>query len=120
MTSFNQLVAENNNDPQWLQMVQSLINYKQKLVEHEEKTQIVAHKLDKSNIRKILLDGYKVHTVNGKQYLRLKHLTEVLNQSKILKRDIERNGFVALNTLLDWIHDENEKVKKVWIKQHAK
>lgn len=117
--SFNQLVAENSNDPQWITMIQSLINYKQKLVEHEEKTHTVSFKQTKHNIRKHLLCEYKIHTIQGKQFIRTSHLTAVLNQSKILKRDCERDGFVALHALVDWIHEENERIKKTWLKKYG-
>lgn len=120
--SFNQLVAENNNDPQWVVMIQSLINYKGKLIELEEKQNTkhtISFKQTKHNIRKHLLTEYKIHTIQGKQFIRTSHLTAVLNQSKILKRDCERDGFVSLNALVDWIHEENEKVKKTWLKKYG-
>lgn len=113
--TFNQLVAENQQDPQWLVMVQSLLNYKKKLVESE----MGSFKQSKQAIRKHLLSEYKLHTINGQQFIRTTHLTEVLNQSKILKRDCERDGFVALNALVDWIHEKNEKVKKTWLKKYG-
>ena len=120
--SFNQLVAENNNDPQWITMIQSLINYKGKLIELEEKQNIkhaISFKQTKHNIRKILLQEYKFHTVKGKQYIRLSHLTQIINSSKILKRDISREGFVEVNLLIDWVYEENERIKKTWLKKYG-
>lgn len=116
--TFSQLVAENHNDPQWLQMVQSLINYKQKLVENESKKHVIFAQ-NKTKIRKLLLCEYKVHTINGVQFIRLSHLTAVLNQSKLLKRDFSREGFIEVNTLIKWIHEENDKIKKAWLKKYG-
>lgn len=116
MTSFNQLIAENNNDPQWITMIQSLLNYKQKLVEREEKIHVVSFAQNKTQIRKLLLCNYKVHTIHGVQFIRVSHLTEVLNRSKLLKRDVE-NGFVKLNTVVEWVYENNEKIKKTWLKK---
>lgn len=123
MTSFNQLVAENNSDPQWLQMVQSLLNYKQKLIEHENTvTPVYVNLNSKSDIIDLLIRNYKVHTNNGTQYIRLTHLTAVLNDSKLLKSDVVFSrdyDYVKLMDLVQWIYEKNAKIKKVWLKKYG-
>ena len=118
MNAFTAIFNENAFDPQWSNMIESIINYK-KEVHEKELTGKILNTKNKSNIRKLLLKEYKFHTINGTQFIRLTHLTGVLNRSKVLKRDISREGFIEVNTLVDWIHEENEKVKKTWLKKYG-
>ena len=115
--AFTQLFAENQSDPQWITMIQSLVNYKQKLVEKETKNVTHSVVLRKSIVRTLFLNRYKVHTIRGVQYIREKHLTGVLNPSKMLKSDVER-GFIELSHLVDWIVKEDKRIKKIWLKEN--
>jgi hypothetical protein len=121
--SFNQLIAENQQDPQWLVMVQSLLNYKQKLVEIENNsTPVYVNLTSKNDIIDVLTSNYKLHTNNGTQYIRRTHLTAVLNDSKLLKSDVVFSrdfDYVKLMDLVQWIYEKNAKIKKVWLKKYG-
>ena len=120
-SSFAELVVENHKDPQWVKMIQSLVNYKKQLEDEEVETN---NKIPIWNIYdsiEVLLEKYTPETINGTQYIRLTHLKSVLNNSKILDRDVEfirRYNYVKLLTVAKWICEKNPKIKKSFLKNY--
>lgn len=112
-SSFAELVVENQRDPQWVTMIQSLVNYKKQLEDEE-----INKKIDKEGVRKFLVSNYKLHTLNGKQFIRIAVLRDVLNVSKIAKRHIEHVGFIEMNKIVNWIYNNEETISKRWLKNN--
>jgi len=120
MTSFNisanpffQLINENQNDPQWKQIIDSLINYKQ-----SEQIKL-CKKINKKQVLNNLVQNYKLHTINGVQYIFVKDLTNVLLKGKLTKAEMYNDCMVALPKLAKWIcAQDTTKVKKGYLKKY--
>ncbi len=122
MTSFNisnnnfaELIAENHNDPQWFNMLQSVLNYKAHLAQNEQRKNTI----NKKQVLNDLIWNYKLHTINGQQFIRVAHLTEVLLKGKLSQGDMYNNCMVSLNKLVTWICEQDTtKIKKGYLRKY--
>jgi hypothetical protein len=113
--SFNQLIVENQRDPQWVRSIQSLLNYKAQIAQNEQRKNTV----NKKEVLQNLVQNYKLHTINGVQYISVKHLTNVLLKGKLTKAEMYNDCMVALPKLVNWIcAQDTTKIKKGYLKKY--